>query len=301
MNDDAFGAAENNPTARAYAHTLGVAQVETYGLHAPATVEDAVRSTWSAPLSVSHYNRDWFLSTILDTTNAGYFGRIGFVREGEINTLDFDPSIGDFVEGEASAGVAIPFFLAQTGRLSYQVLTGQVAERTFLKVFAKLMNSAPGLVFEWKVAELSSEIDYGEWRKNFQQIESFDFTLERPNPHYGDDDLIESFIEGTKLEYLRLAGKAEGDAVDDDSDLYRQALDHVMRNYGRATITGIDGAGQESKWRKLKRAPGRALARFNSQGPEPAAGIAELQRAAVAPLPAGTQALPPDDQDDVAG
>lgn len=37
--------------------------------------------------------------------------------------------------------------------------------------------------------------------------------------------------------------------MDVDADWFRQALDHVLRAYGKASVRGLDDQGQERIWR----------------------------------------------------
>jgi hypothetical protein len=77
--------------------------------------------------------------------------------------------------------------------------------------------------------------------------------VDRPNPHYDDDYLIEDAVEGLRAKYLKLVAAARDDeGLDADHDLFQQALDHVIREYGRAAVHGVDVAGHESTWVKVK-------------------------------------------------
>lgn len=59
--------------------------------------------------------------------------------------------------------------------------------------------------------------------------------------------------------------EVEGGSVDTDSDLFRQALNHVIREYGRAAVHGVGANEDESTWVKVKGMPGSVTARIKRQ------------------------------------
>jgi hypothetical protein len=80
-------------------------------------------------------------------------------------------------------------------------------------------------------------------------LTEFSFRLEAPNPHYVDEPEVERLLEELELQVARLIGRArEGRGINDGADLFRQALDHVRRNYGRGVIKGRDEAGLDTEW-----------------------------------------------------
>jgi len=287
--------------AREVDHLIGLAQIEFEGLHTPSSIEEAVKASWHPGASRELYNRKWIITKILDSPSGGFFGKIGFVKEAEVQTLTFDEEVSDFIEGEAPSGVTVPFFISNDGKVSYQLIANVVREATFIRAFTELMHAGSGL-YTWKLTPLSIELEYGEWFRSIEKVTKFDFTLDRPNPHYGDDHLIEELIEGTKSARLRLAGTAATNgSIETDSEPFRQALDHVIKNYGRATIAGIDENNTETVWTKLKGAASRTLARVKSRGPGPQASVTELV-SAIATIPAGSQPVAlSDNEDEIAG
>lgn len=288
--------------ARTTEHLIGLAQITFDGLFAPANLDEAVAASWKPGASKDLYNRRWIITKILERPQGGFYGRIGFVKEGEVSTLKFDPDRGDFVEGAAPSGVTVPFFISPDGRVSYQLIANVVREATFIRAFTELMHEGNDGVFQWTVIPLSVERSYDDWIRSVAKVTKFDFRLDRPNPHYDDDYLIEKLVEDTRAVSIRLAGMAPADGqIDTESDPFRQALDHVERKYGRATITGLDDNDSETVWAKMKGAAARTLARVKTRGTGPQASVDELV-GAVSNLPAGSQAVTiSDSEDDLAG
>ncbi|MEU2004492.1 hypothetical protein ACH47B_26175 [Rhodococcus sp. NPDC019627] len=282
-------------------HTIGVAEVTFEGLFVPGSISQAVEESWTPGLTKDLYKRRWYLTKILDEAPQGYFGKIGFVREDEINTLIFDKERGDFIEGQAPTGVMVPFFLSHSGVISFQIISNVVREQTFIRAFSDLMNSGRG-PSQWILTPLAYESDYKNWLETVERVTRFDFTLDRPNPHYDDDYLIERLVEETHVEHLRLAGTAPVDGkIDTDSEPFQQALDHVTRNYGRATLTGIDDKNDETIWTKIKGTASKTLARVRTRGSGPQATEDELM-AAISRLPVGSSPMAMDDaSDEIAG
>lgn len=288
-------------SARETEHTIAVAQVTFEGLFAPDSVRQAVNESWTPGLNKDLYRRRWILTRILEESPQGYFGKIGFVREGEVNTLAYDEERGDFIEGQAPTGVTVPFFLSIDGRISFQLISNVVRESTFIRAFSELMNSSDAN-FDWVLTPLAYEFEYDNWIQTVERVTRFDFTLDRPNPHYGDDHLIEKLVEETRVEHLRLAGVAPADGkINTDSEPFLQALDHVIRNYGRATLTGVDDKNDETVWTKAKGIASKTLAKIRTRGPGPQATQDELIYA-VSTLPAGsTPTVMNDVPDEIAG
>lgn len=288
-------------SARLTDHTIAIAQVSFAGLFEPGSVRAAVAASWTPGLTKVLYRREWILTKILEETELGYFGRIGFVREGEVNTLKYDEEKNDFVEGQAPAGVTVPFFLSHEGKISFQLISNVVSERTFVRAFQELMNSS-NAHFDWIVTPLAYESEYKIWSETVERVVKFDFTLDRPNPHYGDDHLIEMLVEETQAEHLRFAGTAAADgSIDTNSEPFQQALDHVIRNYGRATVTGVDNNNEETIWTKSKGFASKTLAKFRTRGPGPQATREELVFA-LSNLSTGSTPVDIDDtSDEIAG
>lgn len=226
-------------------------------------LRDALRASWIAGASVTRYRRRWNLSRVHQETDELMVGRIGFVGESEVSTVFFDYDDGDFVQEGVPSGVLVPFGIRLSdGLVAYQLRPGIVGEESFAGAFAALLNSAANECV-WSVKTAVEYRSWEDWRADVSSVTAFNFRLDRPNPHYADDDRVESIIEDIRLEYARLAGKArEGEGVNTEDDLFRQAVDHVLRNYGRAAVDGVTPDGRESTWVKVKNLAASVVARL---------------------------------------
>jgi hypothetical protein len=170
-----------------------------------------------------------------------------------VPTLFFDQQSADFVRGEASSGVVVPFVISTTsGQIAYQLRPDVVRENAFVGALADLLNLNSSL-YSWTIRPLVEGSDYQTWIAGVDRVTEFHFKLERPNPHYHDDEIAERIIEDFRLQYAVLTGVArEGQGVDTESSAFRQALDHVLRGYGTATLAALDSQGGESLWVRTK-------------------------------------------------
>ena len=241
---------------------LGYAKATLLGLFEPGSIEQALKESWRPGASITRYGRRWHLTKIVAAAEDLDIGRIGFVSDDEVSTLAFDPEINDFVSGEAPSGVVVPFAVRKSdGVIVYQLRLGLVRETTFTGALEELLNSN-SLPYEWSIESYVEERSFEEWLGYFPAVTRFDVTLDRPNPNYCGATWVESAVEGTHSESLRLVAKApEGESLDTASELFQQAVDHVTRNNGQAKIVGHDKEGAESTWVKLRGVAARVAGR----------------------------------------
>lgn len=161
------------------------------------------------------------------------------------------------------SGVLVPFAIRfADGLVAYQLRPGVVREESFAGALASLLNSTAN-PYVWTVETAVEYRSWDDWRAEVDSVTAFAMRLDKPNPHYGDDWQIENLIEDLQLEYARLAGKAlEGHSVNTDDDLFRQALDHVLNNYGRAAVEGVTVEGRQSTWVKVRGMAASVMARL---------------------------------------
>jgi hypothetical protein len=245
---------------RNYRVGLGVVTLE--GLFQDSIFE-ALSASWTTGATVTRYRRKWTLSKIHNLTPEAIVGQIGFVGENEVTTLFFDYDTGDFVRGGAPSGVLVPFAIRLSdGLVAYQLRPGMVREESFSGALAALLNTTAN-EYVWKVEAAVELRSWDEWRREVDSVTSFAFRLDKPNPHYDDDLLVEHLIEDLQLQYARLAGKAlDEHGVNTDDDFFRQALDHVLREYGRAAVEGQTADGRDSTWVKVKGMAASVMARL---------------------------------------
>jgi hypothetical protein len=146
-------------------------------------------------------------------------------------------------------------------------------------------------LYIWSIRALVEAVDFKTWRPRVERITSFDLRLERPNPHYHGNDIAEQILEDLRLEYSRLIGtERDGEGVDDRSPLFQQALDHVLRDYGRASVRGVDQQGAESLWVKLRGMIGSVTSRRRIDGIGGEEAPEDVLRRALEAAPAGQTA-----------
>lgn len=257
-------------------YRVAFAAVELEGIFAsePVTLSAALRESWKPGTSVTRYRRQWRISRPHDREDGVLTGRIGFVRENELATLDFDESSNEFRRGQASTGDVVPFAVdTTTGRVGFQLLSGVIRPASFTGAFESLLNLSD--TYQWRVRPLVRKARFDEWRASVDHVTEFNFRLVRPNPHYADDVKVEELIEDLRAQVVRVSGS--GEDVDEDSDFFRQALDHTLRNYGRAVIRG-ERNGDESEWRSAEAGTVPAIARIESEDEQ------ELPEEELAPL-----------------
>lgn len=293
---------EQTPEAEQRTYTIGYARASIEGLFAIDGLSRALTASWIPGKTVVRYGRRWILSRILQSDASVMVGRIGFVNDRELATLIFDENQKDFLRGVAPSGIFVPFGISLTdGTIAYQLRPGVVRETTFTSALQALLNVDPN-EYVWTVEPLAETSSYRDWIARVERVTSFDVRLERPNPHYHGNQLAEDLIEEIRLEYVRLNGvEREGEGVNLDSELFTQAMDHVLRDYGRASIQALDPAGEESTWVKLRGRIGNVLARrrISATGPEDAP--IEVVREAIHNAPAAAATVPVGDGDESPG
>jgi hypothetical protein len=280
-------------------YTIGFALASLEGLSADTPIQQALRESWMPGATIVRYGRRWYLTRLLESVDDLRYGRIGFVRKGVVPTVFFDASAADFVRGGAPSGTIVPFVIsASTGTIAYQIRPDTVPERTFIGALRALLNLNEHL-YSWSIQPLVEDSEYDTWIAGVSQVTEFHFKLERANPHYSDDELVERIIEEFRLKYAVLTGVAvEGEGVDTESPAFRQALDHVLRGYGTASLIALDRQGGESLWVRTRGLIGAVTSRrrIRSVGDEEAP-VSAL-REAMEQTPAGALAADLSDDDD---
>ena len=227
---------------------IGFAEMELVGLFdvEDTTFREALDESWVPGAEVTRYGRTWHLSAPHEAGPDRLGGRIGFVRESELTTVEWDPASKDFLRGEAPSGVVVPFVVdLDTRRVSFQLEAGQVRSTSFAGAFAGALNAAD-TAYEWRVTPLVQRVPYEEWRRRMEVVTEFRFRLERPNPHYDDREDVERLIEELRLTVGTVAG--QGENIDTENPLFEEYLDHVRADYGRAVLKGRDRSGDEEEW-----------------------------------------------------
>lgn len=211
----------------------------------------ALEESWQAGAKTTRYGRTWHLSRPqADPARGVWSGRIGFVREDDVSTVLWDDDLQDFVRQGVPGGVIVPFAVAvDTSATAFQLRSGIVRPTTFTGALQSLLNES-SRTYGWEVRPLVSHLSFEQWQAQVAQVTEFNFRLERPNPHYHDNDRVEGLIEDLRLQVASLRGRARnGEAVNVESETFRQLLDHVRRDYGRGVVRGELPDHEETEWR----------------------------------------------------
>ena len=218
------------------------------GHGAPEYFRAELERSWVPGTKVTRYNRTWRLSkpTRDETIWAGH---IGFVREGELATLDWDDSTKDFVRGEARSGTVVPFIVDDTNRIvSFQLVPGKVRQTTVTGSLEALLN-AEGTT-RWKIVPVAFPKDFAEWWSSVARVSRISVRLTYPNPNWTGRSNVEGIMDGLNARVLRITAKPGEDAsINMTSPWFDQVLSHVRLGFGKAELTGIDrDSGEATKF-----------------------------------------------------
>lgn len=280
---------------RRYHVGFAVAMLETLS----DSISEALAESWKPGAAITRYGRSWHLTKVVHETDALYFGRIGFVNEDELSTLRFDPGTNDFEYGEAPSGIVVPFVIRKSdGVIAFQLYPGVVRETTFTGALQELLNKA-SQEHVWRIRSFVETRTFEQWIASTSGVTKFDFTLERPNPNYADRPRVEEIIEGVELAAVRFAGRApEGQTINEGAEIFQEALDHVLRDYGKAKVVGIDDEGSESTWVKLRGRLGSVASKRTRRGIGTEQAPEDVLREVLNEAPVANDAVDLDARDD---
>lgn len=227
-------------------YQVSLAGIEVRGVF--DLTHEVLDESWLSGATARRYGREWRLSRP-DHENGQWIGRIGFVKPGEVTTLEWDDEAEDFIEGDASGGVVVPFVIDVSEQVvAYQLRGNLVRPNTFTGALEALLNQNPTYV--WSVYPLVVPRSFESWKSEIDRVTAFRFKLIPPNPNWIGRELVQGIVEGLETQLLTLSGR--GQDIDTGSDLFRQALDHVLQEFGQATVQGRDKLGFDSTWRTVK-------------------------------------------------
>ncbi len=174
---------------------------------------------------------------------------MGFVKEGELSTVDWDKEAQDFVRGAASRGIIVPLIVNEDHRLvSFQLVPGEVRPNTVTSNLQALLNDKGTHL--WSVRPISIRTTLEAWLESVDRLSALKVRLVHPNPRWTGRKNVKSLMTGLNAEQMQIMAKAdENDSIDVDSDWFKQAIDHVRQGYGGATLVGPDrNTGEESRF-----------------------------------------------------
>ena len=191
---------------------IGFATIQSEGLFEGESLATMVRESWAPGATITRYGRTWHL-TQMHTPSPG----LGQERSGSFLAprcrQSLRPEDARVRYNDVSTGTRVPFVVdVETGALAYQLYPGLVRENSFTGALEGLLNTQS--IYFLTVVSSTEIMAWSEWRERSHNMTAFEIRLDRPNPHYDDDQLIEDAIEGIRLEYLRLSGKALDEGAD---------------------------------------------------------------------------------------
>ena len=160
------------------------AEIRPSGLGAYGTADyfrDALEVAWVAGTETTRYDKTWRLSKPISHGENLWAGSIGYVREGDVSTLDWDEEEKEFVRGEASSGIVVPFVIDGEHKLvTFQLFSNRVRKKTVTGNLQALLNE--NRTYYWTIKPVSLSIDFDSWRDTVDGISKADFLLKHPNP-----------------------------------------------------------------------------------------------------------------------
>lgn len=203
--------------------------------------------------SIERYNRRWRMGRVENLTGALVTGRIGYEATAGTTEL-WNEQLVDFEETTVLQGRTSPFVInLPSSRVAFQLRGAQIRPRTFTGAFQALLNNASP-VYRWRVNEEIVRIPWARWRASVDRITEIRFTLQRPNPNYGDRAEIERLIEEGNAEMVRMVLRADPESLeglDINSEFVSEAIEHVQAGYGAYASYGEiaeEGETTQTAW-----------------------------------------------------
>jgi hypothetical protein len=214
-------------------------------------LRDALKDSWRPEVTVVRHGRQWHVSGPYEIDSEIWSGELGYVTPGEVSTLEWDPQSLRFVKGNAPAGSVSPFIVdLNAGTICFQLRPGFIRPTSFTTAFREILGRA-GMDL-WDVIPLVKTQSFGDWSINVDRITKATFLLERPNPNYIGRPQIEQMVEELHAQAALLRVRArQGEALDSEAPLFRQAMDHIQKKYGSAKIIGEDERGDQTEWHSI--------------------------------------------------
>ena len=236
--------------AKAFRVSHAEIRLEGLGEHgSPEYFRSALEVSWVAGVQVTRYGRTWRLSKKATPDTRLWAGRMGFVKEGELSTVDWDSRVQDFVRGEASSGIIVPFIVSEDHRIvSFQLVPGEVRPKTVTSNLQALLNDQG--TYLWSIKPISIRKTFETWLQSVDRIAAFNVQLTYPNPNWTGRRNVKGLMTGLGAQKVQIVARAdENSSIAFESDWFKQAMDHIRQGYGKATLTGPDNVtGDESRF-----------------------------------------------------
>lgn len=227
--------------AKEFRVSHGAIRLDGLGQHGTLDYfHSALEQSWVAGTRVTRYARTWRLSKQTEFGDGILAGHLGYVNEGEISTINWDEDKKDFIRGEVTSGIIVPFLINSNLRIiTFQLFSNKVRQRTVTSNLQALLNVHKTHI--WKISPFLLKREFSQWLTSVDSVSNFNARLEYPNPDWTGRENLENLIDGLEAETLSIQAIASEDgSIDTDSSWVEQAMDHVSQGYGRITMTGQD-------------------------------------------------------------
>ena len=215
----------------------------------PEYFRSALKQSWVAGTQTTRYGRTWKLSKGTRPENSLWLGRMGFVKDGDLTTVEWDETQQDFIRGEASSGIVVPFIINDDHRvISFQLLAGKVRPKTVTSNLQSLLNVEGTHTWSIRPATLRKTLD--QWLDSVHRLSTLNVQLTYPNPRWTGRNKVKDIMTTLNAVTVGITATADQDnAIDTQSDWFRQSIDHIRQGYGQIVLTGPNNeTGDESKF-----------------------------------------------------
>lgn len=198
---------------------------------------DVLRRSLQPGTAVERHNRLWRMGQWREEHGVIY-GRIGFEAAGSPTEV-WNEKKNDFEERVFPSGVTSPFAIRISDfRIAFQLRGGTIRRQSFIGAMQALLREASST--HWRIESLTRDIPFREWAESVSRVTNLRFRLERPNPHYGERDLVRAIVQdaGSAMTNVVLqADEDDLDGLDVTSDFVAQCVEHGDR-YGDYRAVG---------------------------------------------------------------
>ena len=213
----------------------------------------ALHESWIPGMEVVRYGRTWRLTDRTAVEEGRWGGKLGFVKEGNISRLMWDPKNFDFRREAISSGIVVPFLIDTDRHLvSFQIKPADVRVVSVTGNLQALLNE--GLLDRWRITPLYGQAgpDYDTWRKSVRTIKRFKASkLRKRNPHWGSEDKIKSLMDDYSAETVDIIARNNADGLNENSEWFQECKNHIDDDYGEGEFAGEDlKTGKSSIYRQ---------------------------------------------------
>lgn len=213
---------------------------------------ELLRAALRPGTAVERHNRLWRMGQWREEDDVIY-GRIGFEAAGSPTEI-WNENKNDFEERVFPSGVTSPFAIRSGDfRIAFQLRGNTIRRQSFIGAMQALLREASSTY--WRIDSLTRDIPFAEWTSTVSRVVSLRFRLEKPNPHYGERDLVRTMVQdagSVMTNVVMRADEGDLDGINVDSDFVAQCIEHAERygDYGAVGEREQDGLTERVAWSK---------------------------------------------------